>query len=109
MEKIEKFEKCHSYIKNLAPEIARISHPKTPNNTRRQPKTLENKNRWRKTENIGTRRRAEMHKSIEKHRCGDKWGMSMEKRGKLGEKSRKNGRKQVPGRLRRMSMEKRAN
>ena len=50
-----------------------------------------------------------MHKSIEKHRCGDKWGMSMEKRGKLGEKSGKNGRKQVPGRLRRMSMEKRAN
>ena len=41
-EKKEKLETCHCYIKNLAPETTRISHSKTPNNTRRQPKTLEN-------------------------------------------------------------------
>ena len=40
-EKREKSEICHSYIKNLALETARISHSKTPNNTCKDPTTQE--------------------------------------------------------------------
>ena len=40
--KREKSKKCHSYNNNLALKTARISHSKTPNNTRRQPKTPKN-------------------------------------------------------------------
>ena len=41
IEKRENSERCHSNNKNLAPETARISHLKTPNNTRKHPTTHE--------------------------------------------------------------------
>ena len=44
MEKREKSERCHSYIKNLAPKTTRIFHPKTPNNTQKHP-TIHEDNR----------------------------------------------------------------
>ena len=41
IEKRENLERCHSYSKNLTLETTRISHPKTPNNTRKHPTTHE--------------------------------------------------------------------
>ena len=81
-------------VKKMPPETARISHPKTLNNTktfnntRRQLKTPENNNQWRWAENISTRRRAEY-----------------EEKRKIWENSTKEEENSYPTRLWRMSEE----
>ena len=102
MEKREKSERCHSYIKNLAPETARISHPKTPDNTRRQLKTPKNNSWWRRAKNTGTWRRVEMHRSAKKHTHVEMSGGWVWRR-KIGGKSGKWGKNSYLARLWRMS------